>query len=67
MINFDPHTQSNYNEVKIQHLHLDIDVNFEKRTISGSAAFTIQNLKKSDILIREASSKLLNLYYSDTI
>src|SRR5690606_28335345 len=39
----DPHTQSNADKVNVKHLTLDIKVDFDKRKISGSAAWTINN------------------------
>src|SRR5690606_26293920 len=39
----DEHTQSNFEDVKLKHLDLDINVNFEKRQISGVATWDIEN------------------------
>lgn len=39
----DLHTQSNADSVSMEHLHLDIRVDFSSQTISGLAAWTISN------------------------
>lgn len=46
----DLHTQSNADEVDIQHLDLDIKVSFDKKQIAGSATWQINNTNKVDEL-----------------
>ncbi len=47
----DDHTLSNYWDVKTTHVHLDIEVNFDTKTIYGSACHTIDNVNKVDTFI----------------
>lgn len=46
----DRHTLSNADSISVQHLDLDIAVNFDKHLISGSAAWTIENKAKAATL-----------------
>lgn len=46
----DTHTQSNADEVSIEHLSLDVSVSFEDKQIAGSATWKISNQKNTDIL-----------------
>lgn len=46
----DMHTQSNADSVTMKHLDLDIKVDFDKKQISGRAAWTIANDKKANTL-----------------
>lgn len=46
----DEHTQSNFEDVKLKHLDLDINVNFEKRQIAGVATWDIENNGKVEYL-----------------
>lgn len=46
----DRHTLSNADSISVQHLDLDIAVNFEKHLISGNAAWTIENKAKAATL-----------------
>jgi leukotriene-A4 hydrolase len=47
----DEHTLSNADSVQVKHLHLDIEVNMDKRQISGSALWTINNNHKQKELV----------------
>ena len=47
----DEHTLSNASKVDIRHLHLDIKVDMDKKEISGSALWTINNNYKQNQLI----------------
>ncbi len=40
----DPHSFSRPDEVVVRHLSLDLDVDFDTRTLSGTATLTIENL-----------------------
>jgi leukotriene-A4 hydrolase len=42
-ISIKDHSYSNINEIKTIHLHLDFDINFEERVISGIARHTMEN------------------------
>ncbi len=55
----DDHTLSNYDEVSSRHLHLDIEVKFDTKTIVGSVTHTIENLTGSDHVIFD--TKALNI------
>jgi aminopeptidase N len=46
----DLHTLSNADSITLQHLHLDIAVDFQSRTISGLAAWTIDNKSGKPVL-----------------
>lgn len=46
----DLHTLSNADSITLQHLHLDIAVDFQSRTISGLAAWTIDNKSRGPVL-----------------
>ena len=37
----DPHSYANVNEIRTEHLHLDLDVNFENHTVYGVARHTM--------------------------
>jgi len=39
----DAHSYSNINEIRTKHLHLDLDVNFENKSIYGVARHTMEN------------------------
>jgi len=39
---YDPTSLSNLDEVKTNHIHLDLAVSFEKKTLSGSAELEIE-------------------------
>ena len=47
----DVHTLSNADLIEIHHLDLDIEVNMERKQISGTALWSISNRKKVDELI----------------
>lgn len=39
----DPHTYSNIQEIRTEHLHLDLEVNFDNKTVYGVARHTMGN------------------------
>jgi leukotriene-A4 hydrolase len=47
----DEHSLSNYLDVRTKHVHLDIEVSFESKTIYGSATHTIENINNVDTFI----------------
>lgn len=47
----DGHSYSNIDKVNTKHLHLDLDVNFENKTIYGVARHEIENTKGVDTVI----------------
>ena len=52
----DVHTLSNYKEVPISHTHLDIEVNFENKCVSGIVTHTIDNSKKQSKVILDTKN-----------
>jgi len=56
----DDHTLSNYDEVSSRHVHLDIEVKFDTKTIVGSVTHTIENLTGADHVIFD--TKALNIF-----
>lgn len=55
----DEHTLSNYNEVASKHIDLDLEVNFETKSISGIVTHTIENKTNANKIIFD--SKYLNI------
>lgn len=52
----DLHTLSNYKRVSTSHLHLDIEVDFSKKTISGSVKHEILNPNNEDKFILDTKN-----------
>mgnify|MGYP000601501379 CR=1 FL=1 len=50
MLAKDAHSFSNPNEIAIAHMHLDLDVSFEKKVLVGSVKLTLNNKTNSEIL-----------------
>ena len=44
----DPHSYSNFQEINTNHLHLDLEINFENKTIYGVARHTMNNMSNAD-------------------
>lgn len=47
----EPHSYAQPNDAVITHLDLDIDVNFDKEVISGTASYDIENNNASEIIL----------------
>ncbi len=47
----DEHTQSNANAVRVKHLSLNIQVDFDRKKIKGTAHWQIEQLKPSDEIV----------------
>ncbi len=47
----DEHTLSNYTEVYTKHLHLDLEVDFDSKSISGMASHLIENVANTNKII----------------
>ena len=44
----DPPSYSNFQEINTNHLHLDLEINFENKTIYGVARHTMNNTSNVD-------------------
>ena len=44
----DPHSYSNFAVINTEHLHLDLEINFENKTVYGVARHTMNNQKDAD-------------------
>ncbi|MCA9735154.1 MAG: M1 family metallopeptidase [Deferribacteres bacterium] len=51
----DPHSWSNPQDVKVQHLDIDLNVDFESKKLSGRARLNINNIAGTDTLILDTS------------
>ncbi|MCB9222952.1 MAG: M1 family metallopeptidase [Crocinitomicaceae bacterium] len=47
----DHHSYSNVRDVRTSHLHLNLNVDFDSKTISGSALHSIENITKSKTMV----------------
>ncbi len=47
----DVHSFANSGDVVIKHLHLDLSVNFDAKTLSGTAALTLEHKRKTETLV----------------
>jgi len=61
----DDHTLSNAGKIEMKHLHLDIKVDMEKKQISGSALWTINNLHKQPELILDTYDLTIDSVWVD--
>jgi len=61
----DIHTQSNADSVLLKHLDLDIKVDLDKRIISGSATWTIENTNKVNELVLDTYDLGIDSVLSD--
>jgi len=50
----DAHSFSNPNDVRVKHIHLDLTVSFDSRTLSGSARLDLNRLSESNTLKLDA-------------
>jgi leukotriene-A4 hydrolase len=58
----DHHTLSNYMDVRTKHLHLDIEVDFENKQITGTVTHTIENITGADQIVFDTKAlKILNV------
>jgi leukotriene-A4 hydrolase len=56
----DPHSFAKPNDVAIDHLDLDIKVDFQKKQIIGKASLHIQNKRKADTLHLDSNALIIN-------
>ena len=47
----DPHSYANFDKVKVTHLNLNLNVDFDKKVLSGKAGLSIENKSGSNLLI----------------
>ncbi len=50
----DPHSYANIDEIKMTHLSLDLNVDFDKHVLSGTARLDLDNFKKTKKLVLDA-------------
>ncbi len=48
LVDLDPHSFSNFDEINTEHLHLELEVNFENKTIYGVARHQMNNPNNAD-------------------
>lgn len=53
------HTYGNYDEVSIKHIGLKLNVDFEKKSLSGSATLTLEHKKPTDKLILDHKNMVI--------
>ena len=58
--NKDAHSYANTEEVKVEHISLDLEVDFDKKEIFGSARLDINNTKKSKKLVLDVRKLSIN-------
>ena len=63
---FDPHTFAKPDEVEVQHLDLDIRVDFDQKRILGRASLQIQNKTGADKLYLDTNGLSITSVASDT-
>ena len=52
----DYHTLSNYMDVYVSHIHLDVEISFAEKKLFGSATHTIENPCNKDIIVFDSRS-----------
>ena len=52
----DYHTLSNYMDVYVSHIHLDVEISFDEKKLFGSATHTIENPCNKDIIVFDSRS-----------
>jgi len=55
----DYHTLSNYMDVYVSHIHLDVEISFDNKMLFGSATHTIENPCNKDVIVFD--SRELNI------
>lgn len=58
-MNVENHTYGNYHEVVIKHLSLNLDVDFEKKSLSGTATLDIENKGKSSRIVLDHKNMVI--------
>lgn len=61
----EPHSHAQPNEAVITHLNLDIDVNFDKEVISGTASYDITNNNEATEIILDAKNLVIEKVQAD--
>ena len=57
----EPHSYAKPNEAVITHLNLDIDVDFDKKIISGTATYDIRNNNATEIVLDTKHLNIINV------
>ncbi len=47
----DAHSYANFNDARVEHISLDLEVDFENKTLEGSAKLDIDNRTQGDLLV----------------
>ena len=50
----DKHSYANTNDIHTTHLHLDVAVDFDSKTLKGKVVHTVENLTGSDVMVFDA-------------
>lgn len=61
----DPHSFARPNEVVIKHLDLDINVDFDKKILSGIAKYNIENKTNSDLIYFDTRGLKIDKVYDE--
>lgn len=62
----DPHTLSNYQEVQVQHLDLDLQFDFKQKSMQGVATWTIAEGRQKDTLILDTDELAIDSVILDS-
>ena len=52
----DYHTLSNYRDVYVSHIHLDVEISFDEKKLFGSATHTIENPCNKEVIVFDSRS-----------
>ena len=50
-LSVDAHSYANFNDVRVKHISLDLEVDFDKKVLSGSATLDIDNIHNGKLLV----------------
>ena len=59
-LSMDEHSSANFNEVRVKHLSWDVEVDFETKTISGTAKWNIENRTGGNVLVLDTRQLTIN-------
>lgn len=61
----DAHSYANFNEARVTHISLDLEVDFDKKVLTGSAELDIDNRKKGKLLVLDTRKLSINMITLD--